>query len=70
MKAEKAREIFKKLNTPLTLEEIIERDIYKGYPASCVPRLNENDPQIKKLEKKGYLITHTNTNTYICWTHV
>jgi hypothetical protein len=69
MKASKAKKIFKKLNKPLTLEEIIEKDIKKGYPASHVPRMNDNDPQLKKLEKKGYLITHSNTYTYICWTH-
>ena len=69
MDAKKARKIFNKLNKPLTLEEIIERDIYKGYPASHVPRMNENDPRLKKLEKKGYLITHSNTYTYISWTY-
>lgn len=69
MKASKAKKIFEKLNRSLTLKEIIERDIYKGYPASCVQKINENDPQLKKLEKKGYLITHSNTNTYICWTY-
>ena len=69
MKASKARDIFNNVNKPLTLEQIITKDINKGYPASCVPKMNENDPRLKKLEKKGYLITHSNTYTYICWTY-
>ena len=69
MKANKAKDIFNNINKPLTLKEIIARDINKGYPASHVPRMNENDPQLKKLEKKGYLITHSDTYTYICWAY-
>jgi len=69
MKASKARDIFNNINKPLTLEEIITKDINKGYPSSQVPRMNGDDPRLKKLEKKGYLITHSNTYTYICWTY-
>lgn len=69
MKASKARDIFNNINKPLTLEEIITKDINKGYPSSQVHRMSEDDPRLKKLEKKGYLITHSNTYTYICWTY-
>lgn len=67
MKATKAREIFNKLNKPLSLKEKIKRDIREGLPVTSISRMNENDPQLKKLENKGYLITHSNSYTYITW---
>jgi hypothetical protein len=69
MKATKAKEIFRNINKPPTLKERLKKSILAGEPALSVPKMNENDPQLKKLEKKGYLITHTNSSTYICWTH-
>lgn len=69
MKANKAREIFNNVNKLLTLEEQIKRDANKGFPGTSVNRINENDPKLKKLEKKGYLISHSNTYTYITWAY-
>lgn len=69
MKAKKAKRIFNSINKPLTLKEKLKIAIRKGEPALRVSKMNENDPKLKKLEKKGYLITHSNTYTYISWTH-
>lgn len=67
MNATKARDIFLKVNKSLSLEEKIKLHASEGFPGMSVPRMNENDPKLKKLEKKGYLISHSNSNTYITW---
>lgn len=69
MKASEAREIFNRLNSPPTVEERILIDINKGYPGTSVPRMCDNHPLLKKLEKKGYLVSHSNTLTYITWAY-
>ena len=69
MNAKKAREIFNNLNNPLILEDIIIRDINKGFSGTSVAKMNEDDPKLKKLKTKGYLISHTNSNTYITWVY-
>lgn len=67
MKAIEARKIFEKKNRGLSIKEKIKIQANKGFAGMSVPRLNDNDPQIKKLERKGYLISHSDNNTYITW---
>lgn len=69
MKASKAKEIFNMLNKTLTVEEQILRDVKRGFAGTSVPKMCENHPQLEKLKKKGYLITHSNTYTYITWAY-
>lgn len=67
MKATKARKIFNKLNESLSLKEKIKRDIKRGLAGTSISRINENNPELKKLENDGYLITHSDSYTYITW---
>lgn len=69
MKASKAREMFEKVNRPLTLKEKIRQHANKGYAGMSVDRMIDNDPKLKKLQKKGYLITHSDSKTYITWSY-
>ncbi len=69
MKASEARTIFNKINKPLTLKRQIKQDICKGFSGTTVSKMNDDDPKLKKLRKKGYLITHTDNYTYITWAY-